>query len=129
MAPAGGYPSWQAMVSVRTFIVPPGPCPTPADTPGTSPAATTSQVTASIHDFAGSLAGGPPPSGLLVPWLAARATGDGRSGASSAFLAAALRLRGLSHGRVSELDGGFDGKPTGSSGVCRLATCCYDGQT
>ena len=55
MASAGGYPSWQAMVSVRTFIVPPGPCPTPADTPGTSPAATTSQVTASIHDFAGSL--------------------------------------------------------------------------
>src|SRR5512142_857312 len=55
MSPAGGCPSWQAMVSVRTSIVPPGPCPPLADTPGTSPAATTPQVTASIHDFAGSL--------------------------------------------------------------------------
>src|SRR5512142_871036 len=55
MSPAGGCPSWQAMVSVRTSIVPPGPCPPLADTPGTSPAATAPQVTASIHDFAGSL--------------------------------------------------------------------------
>src|SRR5512142_1372916 len=55
MSSAGGCPSWQAMVSVRTSIVPPGPCPPLADTPGTSPAATTPQVTASIHDFAGSL--------------------------------------------------------------------------
>ena len=44
------------MVSVRTSIVPPRPCPPLADTPGTSPAVTTPQVTASIHDFAGSLA-------------------------------------------------------------------------
>ena len=43
------------MVSVGTSIVPPGPCPPYADTPGTSPAVTTPQVTASIHDFAGSL--------------------------------------------------------------------------
>jgi hypothetical protein len=43
------------MVSVRTSIVPPGPCPPPADTPGTSPTATTAQATASIQDFAGSL--------------------------------------------------------------------------
>jgi hypothetical protein len=42
-------------VSVGTSIVPPGPCPPSADTPGTSPAVTTPQVTASIHDFAGSL--------------------------------------------------------------------------
>jgi hypothetical protein len=52
-SPDGGQ--WQAMVSVRTSIVPPGPRPPLADTPGTSPAATTPQVTASIHDFAGSL--------------------------------------------------------------------------
>src|SRR5579875_1963187 len=55
MASAGGDPSWQAMVSVRTSIVPPGPCPPLPDTPGTSPAVTAPQVTASIHDFAGSL--------------------------------------------------------------------------
>jgi hypothetical protein len=55
MSSAGGDPSWQAMVSVGTSIVPPGPRPPLADTPGTSPAVTTSQVTASIHDFAGSL--------------------------------------------------------------------------
>jgi hypothetical protein len=51
----GGRPSWQAMVSVRTSIVPPGPCPPLEDTPGASPAATAPQVTASIHDFAVSL--------------------------------------------------------------------------
>ena len=45
------------MVSVRTSIVPPGPCPPLEDTPGASPAATAPQVTASIHDFAVSLAG------------------------------------------------------------------------
>src|SRR5579875_1121831 len=55
MSSAGGCPSWQAMVSMRTSIVPPGPCPPPADTPGTSPAATTAQATASFQDFAGSL--------------------------------------------------------------------------
>ena len=43
------------MVSVRTSIVPPGPCPPPEDTPGAAPAATAPQVTASIHDFAVSL--------------------------------------------------------------------------
>src|SRR5512135_2566430 len=55
MSSAGGCPSRQKMVSVRTSIVPPGPCPPPADTPGASTAATTQQVTASIHDFAVSL--------------------------------------------------------------------------
>jgi hypothetical protein len=55
MSSAGGCPSRQAMVSVGTSIVPPGPCPPLADTPGTSPAITTPQVTASIHDFAESL--------------------------------------------------------------------------
>src|SRR6266576_938122 len=65
MSSAGGRPSWQAMVSVRTSIVPPGPCPPLEDTPGPSPAATAPQVTASIHDFAVSLRGPPgaPPSG------------------------------------------------------------------
>jgi hypothetical protein len=56
MSSAGGSPSWQAMVSVGTSIVPPGPCPPPEDSPGASPAATTPQVTASVHDFAVSLA-------------------------------------------------------------------------
>src|SRR5512135_2747309 len=56
MSSAGGRPSWQAMDSAGTSIVPPGPRPPLADTPGTSPAVTTPQVTASIHDFAGSLA-------------------------------------------------------------------------
>jgi hypothetical protein len=56
MSSAGGRPSWQTTVSVRTSIVPPGPRPPPADTPDTSPVVTTSQVTASIHDFAASLA-------------------------------------------------------------------------
>jgi hypothetical protein len=55
MSSAGGRPSWQARVSVRTSIVPPGPCPPPEDTPGASPAATAPQVTDSIHDFAVSL--------------------------------------------------------------------------
>src|SRR5450755_1333065 len=55
MSSAGGDPSWQAMVSVRTSIVPPGPCPPPADTPDTSAVVTTPQVTASLHDFAVSL--------------------------------------------------------------------------
>jgi hypothetical protein len=27
---------------------------------------------------------------------------------------------------VSELDRRFDGEPTGSLGVCRLAICCYN---
>jgi hypothetical protein len=44
------------MVSVRTSIVPPGPRPLPADTPGASTATTAPQVTASLHDFAVSLA-------------------------------------------------------------------------
>jgi hypothetical protein len=44
-------------VSVGTSIVPPGPRPSLADTPGPSTAVTTSQATASLHDFAGSLAG------------------------------------------------------------------------
>jgi predicted transposase YbfD/YdcC len=52
MSSAGGCPSWQAMVSVRTSIVPPGPRLPPAETPDPSPAATAPQVTASIHDFA-----------------------------------------------------------------------------
>ena len=55
MSSAGGCPSRQKMVSVGTSIVPPGPCPPSADTPGISPAVTTPQVTASLHDFAGSL--------------------------------------------------------------------------
>src|SRR5512142_1243138 len=56
MSSAGGCPSRQKMVSVGTSIVPPGPCPPPADTPDASTAVTTPQVTASIHDFAVSLA-------------------------------------------------------------------------
>ena len=44
------------MVSVGTSIVPPGPRPPPTDTPGTSSPITTLQVTASLHDFAVSLA-------------------------------------------------------------------------
>jgi len=55
MASAGGRPSWQKMVSVGTSIVPPGHRPPPAATPDTSPVVTTTQVTASIHDFAVSL--------------------------------------------------------------------------
>jgi hypothetical protein len=47
-------------VSVGTSIVPPGPCPPPADTPGLSTVITPPQVTASIHDFAASLATQPP---------------------------------------------------------------------
>ena len=53
------------MVSVGTSIVPPGPCPPPEATPGASPAVTTPQVTASIHDFAGSLG----PWGACSGWL------------------------------------------------------------
>src|SRR5947208_4960993 len=56
MSSAGGRPSRQKMVSVRTSIVPPGPRPLPADTPDASTATTTPQVTASLHDFAVSLA-------------------------------------------------------------------------
>src|SRR2546423_15520976 len=56
MSSAGGCPSWQAVLSVGTSIVRPGPCPPPADTPDPSVIVTTPQVTASIHDFAGSLA-------------------------------------------------------------------------
>ena len=56
MSSAGGRPSRQKMVSVGTSIVPPGPRPSPADTPGPSTTATTPQVTASLHDFAASLA-------------------------------------------------------------------------
>ena len=55
MSSAGGRPSWQAMVSVGTSIVPPGPCPPPADTPDTSPLVTTLQVRGSLYDFAVSL--------------------------------------------------------------------------
>ena len=55
MSSAGGDPSWQAMVSVRTSIVPPGPRLPPADTPDISSAATKPEVTTSIHDFAASL--------------------------------------------------------------------------
>jgi hypothetical protein len=55
MSSAGGCPSWQAVLSAGTSIVPPGPCPPPADTPDPSVIVTTPQVTASIHDFAGSL--------------------------------------------------------------------------
>jgi len=60
MSSAGWGLSWQKMVSVGTSIVPPGPRPPPADTPGPSTAVTTPQVTASIHDFAASLANGRP---------------------------------------------------------------------
>jgi hypothetical protein len=56
MASAGGDPSWQTMVSVGTSIVPPGPRLPPADPPDASSAAAAPQVTASIHDFAVSLA-------------------------------------------------------------------------
>jgi len=57
MASAGG--SLEAGdVSVRTSIVPPGPCPPSADTPDTSPAAMKQQLTASFHDFAVSLPAG-----------------------------------------------------------------------
>jgi hypothetical protein len=56
MASAGGRPSWQTTVSVRTSIVPPRPCPPPADTPDALPVVTTPQVKASLHDFAASLA-------------------------------------------------------------------------
>src|SRR5436190_20358155 len=63
MASAGG--SLEAGdVSVRTSIVPPGPCPPPADTPDTSPAAMKQQLTASFHDFAVSLPGTP---SLMLP--------------------------------------------------------------
>src|SRR6476646_5263772 len=64
MSSAGGRPSWQKMASVRTSIVPPGPCPPPADTPDTSPAAMKQQLTASFHDFAVSLTR---PLSLLLP--------------------------------------------------------------
>src|SRR5512142_418531 len=57
MSSAGGRPSWQTTVSVATSIVPPGPCPPPSDTPDASPFVTTSQVTASLRDFAVSLLG------------------------------------------------------------------------
>jgi hypothetical protein len=52
MSSAGGGSPWQAMVSVRTSIVPPRPRLPPADTPDASAAAMTPQVKASIHDFA-----------------------------------------------------------------------------
>ena len=51
MSSAGGRLSWQKTVSVRTSIVPPGPCPPPADTPHALPVVTTSQVKDSLHDF------------------------------------------------------------------------------
>jgi hypothetical protein len=41
--------------AVAAYFSPTGPRPPLADTPGASSAATTPQVTASIHDFAGSL--------------------------------------------------------------------------
>src|SRR5512142_528995 len=74
MSSAGGCPSRQKMVSVGTSIVPPGPCPPPADTPDASTAVTTPQVTASIHDFAVSLA--TPPTVRMKPVIqaAVRAT-------------------------------------------------------
>src|SRR5690348_9613130 len=56
MASAGGRPPRQATASVSTSNAPPRPRPPPTDTPGTSSVVTTSQVTASIHDFAASLA-------------------------------------------------------------------------
>jgi hypothetical protein len=52
MSSAGGRLWWQTTVSVRTSIVPPGPCPPPADTPHALPVVTTSQVKDSLHDFA-----------------------------------------------------------------------------
>jgi hypothetical protein len=52
MSSAGGRLSWQKTVSVRTSIVPPGPCPPPADTPHALPVVTTSQVKDALHDFA-----------------------------------------------------------------------------
>ena len=52
MSSAGGRLSWQTTVSVRTSIVPPGPCPPPTDTPHALPVVTTSQVKDSLHDFA-----------------------------------------------------------------------------
>ena len=55
MSSAGGRPSWQAMVSVGTSIVPPGSRPPPAEPPNTPPATTTPQVTASLQDFVASL--------------------------------------------------------------------------
>ena len=55
MSSAGRRPSWQAIDSVGTSIVPPGPCPPPKDMPGASPAVTTPQATASLHDFAAPL--------------------------------------------------------------------------
>jgi hypothetical protein len=39
-------------VSMRTSIVPPGPCPPPADTPHALPVVMTSQVKDSLYDFA-----------------------------------------------------------------------------
>jgi hypothetical protein len=71
MSSAGGCPSWQAMASVRTSIVPPWPCPPLTDTPGPSPAVTTSQVTALIHDFAVSLGTTPSDTPAIVPATAA----------------------------------------------------------
>src|SRR5690348_5286370 len=53
MSSAGGCPSWQAMVSMRTSIVPPGPCPPLPDTPRASSAVTAPQVTASCTTLPG----------------------------------------------------------------------------
>jgi hypothetical protein len=56
----------QAMASVGTSIVPPGSRLPPVDTPGTSATATPPQVTASLHDFAVSLAQFPTRASLAV---------------------------------------------------------------
>ena len=66
MSSSGGRLSWQKTVSVRTSIVPPGPCPPPADTPHALPVVTTSQVKDSLHDFAAPL-GVPVLAKALVP--------------------------------------------------------------
>jgi hypothetical protein len=63
MSSAGGRPSGQTTVSVRTSIVPPGPRPPPADTPHAPPVVTTSQVKDSLHDFAVPLGLSPPGTG------------------------------------------------------------------
>src|SRR6185437_14924738 len=76
MSSAGGRPSWQAMASVGTSIVPPRHRPPPADAPDTSAVVTTPQVTASRHDFAVSL---DLASGRSVNRTATSAHGDERT--------------------------------------------------
>jgi hypothetical protein len=55
MSSAGGRPSWQAMVSVRNFHRSARAPPAARGHARASPAVTAPQVTASVHDFAGSL--------------------------------------------------------------------------